>query len=55
VRNREWPAFLTEIIAHELAHYEQFRDGRKLQERGIAVRTRTLVQEIRTRSKTLHP
>jgi hypothetical protein len=29
-------------FAHELAHYEQWRDGRRMTERGVAVRARTL-------------
>jgi len=36
-----------ETLCHEIAHYEQWRDGRKLQERGVAVRTRTLYRLAR--------
>src|SRR5688572_7071111 len=31
-------AAILDTAAHELAHYEQFRDGRKLDERGVKVR-----------------
>jgi len=30
---------------HEFAHYEQFRDGKKIQERGVKVRTRSLIKK----------
>lgn len=33
------------VFFHEFAHYEQFRDNKTLQERGVAVRTRSLVKE----------
>ena len=31
-------------FAHELAHYEQWRDGRIVQERGVEVRARNIVK-----------
>ena len=31
-------------FAHEVAHYEQWRDGKPVQERGIEVRARTLLK-----------
>lgn len=34
--------FLESTFAHELAHYEQHRDGKPLQERGVEVRARNL-------------
>jgi hypothetical protein len=34
---------LETCLCHEVAHYEQWRDGRKLQERGVAVRARSLL------------
>jgi len=34
-----------ETLAHELAHYEQFRDGRPLQERGVGVRAKSLMKQ----------
>lgn len=39
-------AYLRENFAHELAHYEQWRDGRTLQERGVEVRARTLATAL---------
>ncbi len=38
--------YLTHTFAHELAHYEQHRDGRKLQERGVEVRARTIMRDL---------
>lgn len=35
------------VLGHELAHYEQLRDGRGLQERGVSVRGRTIAKAIR--------
>lgn len=32
-------------VAHELVHYEQWRDGRELGERGVAVRARNIVKQ----------
>jgi hypothetical protein len=43
VTDAEWAEMLTTTFAHELAHYEQWRDGRPLQERGVAVRARSIV------------
>jgi len=34
--------FLLSTFCHELAHYEQHRDGKPLQERGVEVRARNL-------------
>jgi hypothetical protein len=36
-------------LCHEVAHYEQWRDGRPLTERGVNVRARTLVRLIAAR------
>jgi hypothetical protein len=33
-------ADVVDTLRHEWAHYEQFRDGKKLQERGVAARAR---------------
>lgn len=33
-------------LFHELAHYEQHRDGRKLTERGVAVRAWSLMRKL---------
>lgn len=41
--------FLSLTLAHEFAHYEQFRDSRKIQERGVSVRARTLQKYILAR------
>jgi len=41
----DWLAdMLPSDVAHEWAHYEQWRDGRPVQERGVAVRARTLLR-----------
>lgn len=40
----DWLQTIPETLFHELAHYEQFRDGRKLQERGVAVRALNLAK-----------
>jgi hypothetical protein len=34
------------VLCHEWAHYEQHRDGKPIVERGVAVRTRTLLRLI---------
>lgn len=39
--------FFISTLVHEIAHYEQFRDGKKLQERGVPRRTNTLTNKIR--------
>ena len=45
VTRTEWlTKRLPVIICHELAHYEQFRDQRPIQERGIKVRVRSLLR-----------
>jgi hypothetical protein len=36
-----------DTFAHELAHYEQWRDGRPVQERGVNVRARNIVRKVR--------
>jgi hypothetical protein len=41
--------YIEGILAHELAHYEQWRDGRELIERGVAVRARNILRLIRDR------
>lgn len=44
---REWLRFtLPCILAHEWAHFEQWRDGKELTERGIEVRMRSLLRLI---------
>lgn len=35
-----------DTLAHELAHYEQWRDGRKVQERGVNVRAKSIVRKV---------
>lgn len=42
--DEEWPDILIENFCHELAHYEQFRGGKKVQERGVRVRVRSLTK-----------
>lgn len=37
---------LIESLAHELAHYEQWRDGKVLRERGVNVRARTISRRL---------
>jgi hypothetical protein len=32
-------------VAHEIAHYEQWRDGRKVQERGVNLRATNLLRK----------
>jgi len=41
--------YIETILAHELVHYEQWRDGRELVERGVAVRARNILKQIRDR------
>lgn len=41
----EWIEMIMEALCHELAHYEQFRDGKKVQERGVRVRARNLMKK----------
>lgn len=46
----EWLGdMLPSTVAHEWAHYEQFRDGKPIQKRGVVVRTRTLLRLIEGR------
>lgn len=42
----EWLEALTSNLAHELAHYEQYRDGKTIQERGVEVRAKRLVERL---------
>lgn len=44
-RQEWWDRELPETVAHEWAHYEQYRDGREVQERGVAVRARSLLRK----------
>lgn len=47
ITRAEWlETMLPEVISHELAHLEQHRDGRRLQERGVAVRARSLARRL---------
>ena len=39
--------YLVDSICHEFAHYEQWRDKKPVTERGIAARTRKLIQECK--------
>ena len=41
----DWLDSLPETLAHEVVHYEQSRDGRRLTERGVAVRSRNLLRQ----------
>ena len=38
---------LVDSVCHEFAHYEQWRDKKPVVERGIAARTRKLIQECK--------
>jgi len=40
----EWLSLFKESFCHEFAHYEQYRDGKPLQERGVAIRARNLME-----------
>jgi hypothetical protein len=42
IEPKDYQISFAETMAHELAHYEQWRDGRRLQERGVSVRVNTL-------------
>lgn len=33
-------------IVHEIVHYEQWRDGKKITERGVAVRVRNIMSQL---------
>jgi len=46
----EWIRNAKHTIAHEFAHYEQFRDGRRLTERGVESRARKLVRMVESAS-----
>jgi len=39
----EWCGCVLHILSHELAHYEQFRDGKELTERGVEVRAKSIL------------
>jgi len=43
---KEWLCTLPEIIVHEWAHMEQWRDGKKLNHKGITKRTKELLKVI---------
>lgn len=43
---KEWLDCLKESLCHELAHYEQYRDKKPLQERGVRVRARSLLRSL---------
>lgn len=38
--------YLVESFVHEICHYEQFRDGKRLTERGVEVRSRNILNQI---------
>jgi hypothetical protein len=38
---------ICENLCHELGHYEQWRDGRRLSERGVEVRARNIFRQAR--------
>jgi len=42
IRNMTTIDDIERTLCHEFAHYEQFRDGRRLQERGVKVRAENL-------------
>lgn len=42
---------LAETVMHELVHYEQWRDKRKLQERGVRLRSTALVLKMQGRRR----
>jgi hypothetical protein len=45
-----WPGMMLHVFAHELVHYEQYRDGRKLGHRGVQNRAWSLARKfIRSR------
>ncbi len=46
VGRREAVHAVGESLLHELAHYEQYRDGRTVQERGVEVRAKSLYRLI---------
>lgn len=37
---------LEESLIHELCHYEQFRDGKKLTERGVKIRSENILKQL---------
>lgn len=37
---------IKESVVHELVHYEQWRDGRNITERGVTVRARNILKQI---------
>lgn len=46
ITDDEHREMLLRVLCHELAHYEQWRDGKRLQERGVGVRARSLMKKI---------
>jgi hypothetical protein len=48
---RDADAAFVETLCHEWAHYEQFRNAKRLQERGIGVRARALMAAIDARPR----
>lgn len=37
---------IVEDLIHALVHYEQYRDGKKIQERGVNVRSRSIIRKL---------
>jgi hypothetical protein len=37
---------IIDTVAHELVHYEQWRDGREATERGVKVRSRSIIKKV---------
>ena len=46
MKRSDWLSQVREVICHEFVHYEQYRDGKRLSERGVRVRARNLVKLI---------
>lgn len=46
VTNQEHAEMIVATFAHELAHYEQWRDGLPLQERGVAIRAKRIIKAL---------
>lgn len=43
--NKRDLAFLSAVLVHELVHFEQFKSGKKVQERGVKIRMKNLLQK----------
>lgn len=43
---KAWMKEFADTIVHEFVHYEQWRDGRECTERGVKVRTRSLLKKM---------